>query len=72
MYGAGGLVLEVVADNQKSAFRREHPGRFINTGVWTWSRHPNYVGEITLWVGQFILALGSFSHLADGFAALYV
>lgn len=46
-----GFAIEVVADRQKSAFRQEHPGRFIDTGLWAWSRHPNYFGEIILWLG---------------------
>lgn len=54
-----GFTIEVVADSQKSAFRavEENAGRFINTGLWAWSRHPNYFGEITLWTGMAILAL---------------
>jgi steroid 5-alpha reductase family enzyme len=53
-----GFGIEVVADRQKRAFRR-HPGnhgRFITTGLWAWSRHPNYFGEITLWTGVALLA----------------
>lgn len=53
-----GFGIEVVADHQKRAFRR-HPGnrgRFITTGLWAWSRHPNYFGEITLWTGVALLA----------------
>lgn len=54
-----GFVIEVVADQQKSAFRADpaNTGRFINVGLWAWSRHPNYFGEITLWAGMAILAL---------------
>ncbi len=54
-----GFVIEVVADQQKSAFRADpaNEGRFINVGIWAWSRHPNYFGEITLWAGMAILAL---------------
>lgn len=55
----GGLVLEVVADAQKTAFRRDpaHKGRFIQSGVWAWSRHPNYLGEILVWIGVAVVAL---------------
>jgi steroid 5-alpha reductase family enzyme len=61
----GGLVwalgfgVEVVADRQKSAFRRDpaNDGRFISSGLWAWSRHPNYFGEIVLWVGVAVIAL---------------
>lgn len=53
-----GFVLETMADTQKRRFRAEHgSGHFITTGVWAWSRHPNYVGEITLWLGVALLAL---------------
>lgn len=53
-----GFVIEVIADRQKSAFRADeaNDGRFITTGLWAWSRHPNYFGEITLWLGIAILA----------------
>ena len=54
-----GFAIEVVSDRQKSAFRNDpaNQGRFINVGLWTWSRHPNYFGEITLWVGMAIIAI---------------
>lgn len=54
-----GFGIEVVADRQKSAFKQnsDNDGRFITTGLWAWSRHPNYFGEITLWVGMAVLAL---------------
>jgi steroid 5-alpha reductase family enzyme len=51
-----GFAIEVVADRQKSRFRAEHSGRFVDTGLWAWSRHPNYFGEIVLWVGVFVIA----------------
>ena len=55
-----GFAVEVVADAQKTAFRADpaNAGRFIRTGLWAWSRHPNYAGEIVLWVGVLILAAG--------------
>jgi steroid 5-alpha reductase family enzyme len=54
-----GFTIEVVADRQKSAFKEEpaNEGRFISTGLWAWSRHPNYFGEITLWTGVAIMAI---------------
>jgi steroid 5-alpha reductase family enzyme len=62
---AGGLVwafgfaMEAVADLQKNRFRAdpENRGKFIQTGLWAWSRHPNYFGEIVLWIGVAIIAL---------------
>lgn len=51
-----GFATEVVADRQKSAFKEERSGEFIDTGLWSWSRHPNYFGEIVLWVGVAVVA----------------
>jgi steroid 5-alpha reductase family enzyme len=56
---AFGFGVEVLADAQKNAFKSDpaNRGEFINAGLWAWSRHPNYFGEITLWVGVAIIAL---------------
>ena len=53
-----GFAIEVVADRQKRAFRTDpaNRGRFITTGLWAWSRHPNYCGEIVLWAGIAVIA----------------
>ncbi|GAK62683.1 DUF1295-domain-containing protein [Moesziomyces antarcticus] len=56
-----GMGLEVAADRQKSQWRQDrdagkHNEPFISSGVWSWSRHPNYFGEVSLWTGQFVLA----------------
>ena len=54
-----GFLFEAVADWQKSRFRArpENEDRFIQSGLWAWSRHPNYFGEILLWLGIAIIAL---------------
>lgn len=54
-----GFLIEVVADAQKSAFRKnpENKNRYISSGLWAWSRHPNYFGEILLWCGMAVLAI---------------
>jgi len=54
-----GFTIEVMADAQKSRFRADpkNKGAFIHTGLWAWSRHPNYFGEIVLWIGVAIIAL---------------
>lgn len=54
-----GFSLEALADSQKSKFNADpaNVGKFIHTGLWSRSRHPNYFGEITLWVGILIIAL---------------
>ncbi len=54
-----GFAIEVIADQQKSTFKNDpdNAGRFITTGLWAWSRHPNYFGEIVLWAGIAVAAL---------------
>ncbi len=56
---AAGLLIEMVADRQKSTFKRDpdNEGKFIRSGLWAWSRHPNYFGEIVLWTGMAIVAV---------------
>ncbi|KAF8235767.1 DUF1295-domain-containing protein [Tricholoma matsutake] len=65
-YAALGLIatsflFEVVADNQKFAWRlakdnKQHNDKFITGGLWSISRHPNYVGEVGLWTGVWALS----------------
>jgi len=57
-----GFTIEVVADRQKSRFRADtrNEGRYICTGLWAWSRHPNYFGEIVLWIGVTLIAIPNF------------
>jgi steroid 5-alpha reductase family enzyme len=56
---AFGFAFEVIADSQKSRFNADphNKGKFIQTGLWSRSRHPNYFGEIVLWIGIAIIAL---------------
>ena len=56
----GAIVLVYIADKQLRNFRlsAENDGKTINTGLWSRSRHPNYLGEILTWWGLFIIALG--------------
>lgn len=53
-----GFAIEVIADSQKSRFSANpnNKGKFIQTGLWSRSRHPNYLGEIILWVGVAVIA----------------
>lgn len=55
----------MVADEQKRRFAKNptNKGKWIDEGLWSISRHPNYLGEITLWVGAYIV---SFSSLEGG------
>ncbi len=57
-----GFAVEIIADNQKSAFRAipENKDSFINEGLWARSRHPNYFGEITLWTGITVMGISTF------------
>lgn len=56
---AGGFVFEAVADGQLQSFRRDpaNGGKVLDTGLWRWSRHPNYFGEAVLWWGFWLLAM---------------
>jgi steroid 5-alpha reductase family enzyme len=53
-----GFYLEVTADRQKTAFRHNpaNKGKFIHTGLWAYSRHPNYLGEILIWLSVYAIA----------------
>ena len=55
------IVIEAVADKQLGRFRRERPesGEIMAKGLWAYSRHPNYFGEVAFWWGLFISALAA-------------
>jgi steroid 5-alpha reductase family enzyme len=55
----GGTALELVADGQLRRFRlsRPAPEAILETGLWAWSRHPNYLGEILFWLGLAVFGL---------------
>lgn len=57
-----GFVVEVIADRQKTQFRKnpDNAEKFITTGLWKYSRHPNYFGEIVLWLGIAVIAFPTF------------
>jgi steroid 5-alpha reductase family enzyme len=65
-----GFIIEVIADSQKRNFRKDlnNKGRYISSGLWSRSRHPNYFGEITLWTGVSLIALTSLNGI--GYVAL--
>ena len=60
-----GFLIEIIADNQKTKFKNNpnNKNKFISTGLWSYSRHPNYLGEITLWTGVAIISFSSLSGL---------
>ena len=60
-----GFIIEVVADHQKTVFRKDvnNKDKFISTGLWSYSRHPNYFGEILLWFGVAIMSFSSLQGL---------
>ncbi|GAC1372531.1 MAG: DUF1295 domain-containing protein [Candidatus Saccharimonadales bacterium] len=58
---ATGVIVESIADYQKDRFSQNtaNQGRYISSGIWSWSRHPNYFGEILVWVGVYLAAVTS-------------
>lgn len=59
--GLGGVMMEGVADNQLRRFKLGQPpkGSILATGLWKYSRHPNYFGEISFWYGVFCFGLAA-------------
>lgn len=53
-----GIVYETVADHQLERFRQDpdRQGQVLDTGLWAWSRHPNYFGEVCVWWGLWLMA----------------
>jgi steroid 5-alpha reductase family enzyme len=58
-----GLIIESVADFQKYRFNQKkvNKGKFISTGIWKYSRHPNYFGEMLCWTGIYLFTFNSFN-----------
>lgn len=56
-----GYYFEVVGDAQLAAFKKnpENKGKLMTTGLWAYTRHPNYFGEATMWWGIFVIAISS-------------
>ena len=61
MLVASGVLLEAVADAQLTRFRADsgNRGRVLDSGVWAWSRHPNYFGDFLIWWGFFALGIAA-------------
>lgn len=57
----GAVLIELVADIQLHRFlAQRQPGQIINTGLWAWSRHPNYFGELSFWVGLMLFGFAAY------------
>ena len=54
--------METVADAQKHKFKQQHPKRFCNVGLYKLVRFPNYLGEILVWTGNFIIGTPFYSN----------
>ena len=57
----GAIWLEARADKELRRFRLSNPpaGEFLHSGLWAWSRHPNYLGEMGFWWGLWLFALAA-------------
>ncbi|HZR37559.1 MAG TPA: DUF1295 domain-containing protein [Nevskia sp.] len=56
----GAIAIETIADLQLHAFiAQRQPGTFITSGLWAWSRHPNYFGELSFWWGLMLFGLAA-------------
>jgi len=60
-----GFGIEAIADHQKKVFNAEskNQGKWIDSGLWSYSRHPNYLGEILLWTGIAFFGVSCFTGL---------
>jgi len=56
----GGLIIETLADRQKSKYKQQNPHRYCDTGFYRQVRYPNYMGEIIIWVGSWIAGVPYF------------
>ena len=57
MLMGGGLLLEAMSDKQKTDFKARFPKQYCNVGLYRWVRCPNYLGEITFWVGNWVMGI---------------
>jgi steroid 5-alpha reductase family enzyme len=55
----GAAIIELIADEQMRVFKKTaKAGEYITTGIWKYSRHPNYFGEISFWFGLWVMMMG--------------
>ncbi len=67
---AGGLLLETLADHQKSAYKSKNPKRWCDVGLYRTVRCPNYLGEMIFWIGSFVAGLSAYDHWLHWVGAL--
>jgi steroid 5-alpha reductase family enzyme len=67
---AGGLILESIADRQKSAFKARNPNTFCSSGLYRWVRCPNYLGEIIFWTGNWIMGIAFYKSALEWLLSL--
>jgi steroid 5-alpha reductase family enzyme len=67
-----GLAFEAIADYQKYCFKnqKKNKGKFISSGLWRYSRHPNYFGEILVWLGIYLFTIPTFTPFQTALAFL--
>ena len=67
----GGLILESIADNQKSAQKKERPDMVATKGLYKMCRCPNYLGEIIFWTGVFVSGISTYSGIGQWAMAIF-
>ncbi len=65
-----GLIMEGLADHQKSTFKRQSPQAFCDVGLYRWVRFPNYLGEILFWIGNWAMGIIFYTTLVRWIASL--
>ena len=56
-----GLIIETLADQQKSRLKAVNPNAFASEGLYRWVRYPNYLGEILFWLGNFVAGIVAYA-----------